>query len=238
MTGAGCSSCNSAALAGTSGGGRRKNRRNNRMRGGAMPSLSPASLTGGDSFDRDGPALANAAYGTYINDSLKLASIKNVNAMAGGGKKKRSKTAKKYRSKSKSRQQRGGFTTQQNAGFILDHRNIDDLCDAYPKIKVLVDRLRESEKERNQEISYDKKSEDLIKDIKELTQGTMDEEESGQENRGGSGVQRGGILELGAFINEAAVPFSLLVAQQRYKGRSTKGYKGRKSRKFRGSRRR
>ena len=94
MTGAGCSSCNSAALAGTSGGGRRKNRRNNRMRGGAMPSLSPASLTGGDSFDRDGPALANAAYGTYINDSLKLASIKNVNAMAGGGKKKEAKLQK------------------------------------------------------------------------------------------------------------------------------------------------
>ena len=29
--------------------------------------------------------------------------------MAGGGKKKRSKTAKKYRSKSKSKQQRGGI---------------------------------------------------------------------------------------------------------------------------------
>ena len=76
--------------------------------------------------------------------------------MAGGGKKKRSKTAKKYRSKSKSKQQRGG------------------------------------------------------------------------------------ILELGAFINEAAVPFTLLAAQQKYKTRGTKGYKGkgRKSRKFRGSRRR
>ena len=49
--------------------------------------------------------------------------------------------------------------------------------------------------------------------------------------------QRGGILELGAFINEAAVPLSLLAAQQRYR-RGTKGYKGRKSRKFRGSRRR
>lgn len=49
--------------------------------------------------------------------------------------------------------------------------------------------------------------------------------------------QRGGILELGAFINEAAVPFSLLAAQQRYR-RGTKGYKGRKSRKFRGSKRR
>ena len=238
MTGSTCSSCDTGlGVSGTSGGGRRKNRRNNRMRGGAMPSLSPASLTG-DSFDRDGPALAKAAYNLYVEKNYELASIKNVNAMAGGGKKKRSKTAKKYRSKSKSRQQRGGFTTQQNAGFILDHRNIDDLCDAYPKIKVLVDQLRKSEEERNQEISYDENSERLIKDIKKETQRQMDEEESGQENRGGSGVQRGGILELGAFINEAAVPFSLLVAQQRYKGRSTKGYKGRKSRKFRGSRRR
>ena len=154
MTDSGCSACNKGlSVPGTSGGGRRKNRRNNRMRGGAMPSLSPASLTGG-SFDRDGPVLAKAAHGTYINDSLKLASIKNINAMAGGGKKKRSKTAKKYRSKSKSKQQRGG------------------------------------------------------------------------------------ILELGALINEAAVPFTLLAAQQRYKTRGTKGYKGRKSRKFRGSSRR
>ena len=48
--------------------------------------------------------------------------------------------------------------------------------------------------------------------------------------------QRGGILELGAFINEAAVPFSLLAAQQKFKGRRTKGYRG-KSRRFRGSRR-
>ena len=51
--------------------------------------------------------------------------------------------------------------------------------------------------------------------------------------------QRGGILELGALINEAAVPITLLAAQQKYfKRRGTKGYKGRKSRKFRGSRRR
>ena len=45
--------------------------------------------------------------------------------------------------------------------------------------------------------------------------------------------QRGGILELGAFINEAAVPFSLLAAQQKFKGRRTKGYKS-KSRRVRG----
>jgi len=148
----GCSACDMGlGVPGTSGGGKRKYKRNHRMRGGAMPSLSPASLTG-DSFDRNGDALSKAAYGTYINDSLKLASIKNVNVMAGGGKRSRSKTAKKYRSKSKSKQQRGG------------------------------------------------------------------------------------ILELGAFINEAAVPITLLAAQQNFKGRRTKGYRG-KSRRFRGSRR-
>ena len=105
----GCSACDMGlGVPGTSGGGKRKYKRNHRMRGGAMPSLSPASLTG-DSFDRNGDALSKAAYGTYINDGLKLASIKNVNAMAGGGKRSRSKTAKKYKSKSKSKQQRGGI---------------------------------------------------------------------------------------------------------------------------------
>ena len=105
----GCSACDSGlGVPGTSGGGKRNRRRSNRMRGGAHLSLSPASLTG-DSFDRNGPALSKAAHATYINDSLKLASIKNVNAMAGGGKRgrSRSRTAKKYRSKSKS--QRGGI---------------------------------------------------------------------------------------------------------------------------------
>ena len=154
MTGSTCSSCETGlGVSGISGGGRRKYRRNHRMRGGAMPSLSPASLTG-DSFDSDGDKLANIAHNLYVKQNYELASIKNINAMAGGGKKKRSKTAKKYRSKSKSKQQRGG------------------------------------------------------------------------------------ILELGALINEAAVPLTLLAAQQRYKTRGTKGYKGRKSRKFRGSRRR
>jgi hypothetical protein len=140
---------------GTSGGGKRKYKRNHRMRGGAMPSLSPASLKG-DSFDSDGNVLANIAHKTYVDQNYSLASIKNINAMA-GGKKKKSKTAKKYRSKSKSKQQRGG------------------------------------------------------------------------------------ILELGALLNEAAVPLTLLAAQQKYKKRGTKGYrgtKGRKSRKFRGSKRR
>ena len=105
----GCSACDSGlGVPGTSGGGKRNRRRSNKMRGGAHLSLSPASLTG-DSFDRNGAALSKAAHATYINDSLKLASIKNVNAMAGGGKRSRSRsrTAKKYRSKSKS--QRGGI---------------------------------------------------------------------------------------------------------------------------------
>ena len=149
-----CSACdNGLGVPGTSGGGKRKYKRSHLMRGGAMPSLSPASLKG-DSFDRDGATLAKAAHNLYVKQNYELASIKNINAMAGGGKKKRSKTAKKYRSKSKSKQQRGG------------------------------------------------------------------------------------ILELGALINEAAVPLTHLAAQQRYKTRGTKGYKGRKSRKFRGSRRR
>lgn len=129
-------------------GGKRKNKC---MRGGFMSSLSPASLTG-DSFDRDGAALAKAAHNLYVRQNYELASIKNLNAMA-GGKKKRSKTAKKYRGR-------------------------------------------------------------------------------GQR-------QRGGILELGALVNEAAVPFTLLAAQQRYKKRGTKGYRGTKRRKsFRTQRRR
>jgi hypothetical protein len=132
-----------------SGGGKRKKKC---MRGGFMSSLSPASLTG-DSFDRDGAALAKAAHNLYVRQNYELASIKNLNAMAGGGKKKRSKTAKKYRGR-------------------------------------------------------------------------------GQR-------QRGGILELGALVNEAAVPFTLLAAQQRYKKRGTKGYRGTKRRKsFRTQRRR
>jgi len=153
MTGSGCSTCDTGlGVLGTSGGGKRKYKRNHRMRGGAMPSLSPASLTG-DSFDSDGAALSKAAHNLYVKQNYELASIKNVNAMAGGGKKKRSKTAKKYRSKSKSKSQRGG------------------------------------------------------------------------------------ILGLGALINEAAVPFTLLAAQQKFKRRGTKG-KSRKSRKSRGSKRR
>jgi hypothetical protein len=143
----GCTSCSGQ------GGGKRKYKR---MRGGAMLSLSPASLSSSDSFDRAGNSLANAAHKLYVEQNYELAALKNQNVMM-GGRRKKSKTAKKYRSKSKSKKQRGG------------------------------------------------------------------------------------ILELGAFINEAAVPFTLLAAQQKYKTRGTKGYKGnngRKSRKFRGSRRR
>ena len=105
----GCSACDSGlGVPGTSGGGKRQYRRSHRMRGGAHTSLSPASLTG-DSFDRNGPALSKAAHNLYVDQNYQLASIKNINAMAGGGKRKRSKTAKKYRSKSKSKQQRGGI---------------------------------------------------------------------------------------------------------------------------------
>jgi hypothetical protein len=107
----GCSACDSGlGVPGTSGGGKRSRRRSNRMRGGAHLSLSPASLTG-DSFDRNGAALSKAAHNLYVKQNYELASIKNVNAMAGGGKRgrsrSRSRTAKKYRSKSKS--QRGGI---------------------------------------------------------------------------------------------------------------------------------
>ena len=95
MTGSTCSSCDTGlGVSGTSGGGRRKYRRNHRMRGGAMPSLSPASLTG-DSFDRDGAALAKAAHNLYVKQNYELASIKNINAMAGGGKKKKKQNCKK-----------------------------------------------------------------------------------------------------------------------------------------------
>jgi len=56
----GCSVCDMGlGVPGTSGGGKRK--RSHRMRGGAMPSLSPASLTG-DSFDRNGAILSKAAH--------------------------------------------------------------------------------------------------------------------------------------------------------------------------------
>jgi hypothetical protein len=141
-----CTACD-MGLPGISSGGKRRRMNKKSQRGGALPSLSPASLSSSDSFDRAGNSLANAAHNLYVKQNYELAALKNQNVMMGG--KKRSKTAKKYKARG----------------------------------------------------------------------------------------QRGGILELGAFINEAAVPFSLLAAQQRYR-RGTKGYKGRKSRKFRGSKRR
>ena len=256
-----CSPCDLGLGGKTGGGKRRKGHRSDKMFGGRLHKrlhmfqggdktsnmfggatttnlgLNPASLTG-DSFDSDGDKLANIAHGKYINDNLKLASFKNVNAMAGGGKKKRSRTAKKYRSKSKSRQQRGGETTSEKAVYILDHPRTEALCKHSPEIKKIVDELRVANSE-----SSDKKSEELTEELiqkfrKEVMKQAK-EEEAGQEHRGGRG-QRGGILELGALLNEAAVPLTLLAAQQKYKQRTTKGYKGRgrKSRKFRMSMRR
>ena len=95
MLGLSCSSCDTGlGVPGTSGGGKKKYKRNHRMRGGFMPSLSPASLKG-DSFDRDGAALAKAAHNLYVKQNYELASIKNINAMAGGGKKKKKQNCKK-----------------------------------------------------------------------------------------------------------------------------------------------
>jgi hypothetical protein len=146
-----CSACDSGLNPGTSGGGKRKMKRGKKQqRGGAQPSLSPASLNSSDSFDRVGNVLAKAAHNLYVKQNYELAALKNQNAMMGGGRKK---TAKKYRSRSKSK----------------------------------------------------------------------------------SKQQRGGILELGALINDAAVPFTLLAAQQKYNKR--RHTKARKSRKFRSSRR-
>jgi hypothetical protein len=241
----GCSICDVGLGGKTVGGKKRKGSRSDKMFGGATTtnlSLNPASLTG-DSFDSDGDKLANIAYGRYINDSSKLASLKNVNAMAGGGmayengggKKKRSRTAKKYRSKSKSRQQRGGYTTREKASFILDSPRTEKLCEYSPKIKEIVDKLKKANSESR--TPFDKKSEELIEDFNRVVKKLMEEEEEGQ---AGGRKQRGGILELGALLNEAAVPLTLLAAQQKYKQRTTKGYKGkgRKSRKFRRSMRR
>ena len=64
-----CSACDMGlGVPGTSGGGKRKYKRNHRMRGGAMPSLSPASLKG-DSFDSDGAALSKAAHNLYVKQN-------------------------------------------------------------------------------------------------------------------------------------------------------------------------
>lgn len=244
MTGSSCSACD-MGLSKTGGGKRRGNRSDkmfggagetpNEMFGGATTTnlgLNPASLTG-DSFDKNADSLSNAAYSLYLKQSHDLASLKNVNAMA-GGKKKRSRTAKKYRSKSKSRQQRGGETTREKAGYILDSPRTEQLCEGYPKIKAIVDELKEANSKSR--TPFDKKSEKLIEQFRDEVKKQMEEEEGQAGGRG----QRGGILELGALLNEAAVPLTLLVAQQKYKQRTTKGYKGkvRKSRKFRSSRRR
>jgi len=80
--------------------------------GGKMTDLNPASLN--DSFDKSANQLANAGYQLYLKQHLDLASLKGVNVMKGGrrrrsqgvGKRKgrgRGRTAKKYSRKSKSR---------------------------------------------------------------------------------------------------------------------------------------
>jgi hypothetical protein len=77
--------------------------------GGKMSGLNPESLSGGDSFDRAGNSLANQAYGEYLNQSNKLASLKGQNAMMGGRSRKRrqrrgkGRSAKKYSRKSRSK---------------------------------------------------------------------------------------------------------------------------------------
>ena len=73
--------------------------------GGATTPLNPASLSG-DSFDRMGGALAKTAHNLYVKQNYDLAAIKNVNAMKGGRRSRR--TAKKY-SRSRSRKSGGGL---------------------------------------------------------------------------------------------------------------------------------
>ena len=73
--------------------------------GGAHSALSPASLSG-DSFDRSGAQLAKTAHNLYVKQNYDLAAIKNVNAMKGGRRLRR--TAKKY-SRSRSRRSGGGL---------------------------------------------------------------------------------------------------------------------------------
>ena len=73
--------------------------------GGATTALNPASLSG-DSFDRSGAQLAKTAHNLYVKQNYDLAAIKNVNAMKGGRRLRR--TAKKY-SRSRSRRSGGGL---------------------------------------------------------------------------------------------------------------------------------
>jgi hypothetical protein len=73
--------------------------------GGATTNLSPASLSG-DSFDRMGAQLAKTAHNLYVKQNYDLAAIKNVNAMKGGRRLRR--TSKKY-SRSRSRRSGGGL---------------------------------------------------------------------------------------------------------------------------------
>jgi len=97
-----CTSC--ASGMGMTGG--RKRNMHMHQAGGATTALSPASLSG-DSFDRMGAQLAKTAHNLYVKQNYDLAAIKNVNAMRGGRRSRR--TAKKYsRSKSRRSARRGG----------------------------------------------------------------------------------------------------------------------------------
>ena len=73
--------------------------------GGATTALSPASLSG-DSFDRMGAQLAKTAHNLYVKQNYDLAAIKNVNAMKGGRRLRR--TSKKYSRSRRSKSRSGG----------------------------------------------------------------------------------------------------------------------------------
>ena len=221
-----CNSCNVS--------GDRKYKKS--QRGGAHTSLSPASLSSSDSIDRAGNSLANAAHKVYLEKNYEMAggdtplSPKSFLPWAYqvlGGRKRKYKTAKKYRSKSKSKKQRGGFDLEMNEPRYIT--------------------ANDGRGQQYEEAAKGGKRGGSDNEPGRLAGGRSRRQRGGilcgpfgncTEAEGGRGRrQRGGILELGAFINEAAVPFGLLAAQQRYR-RGTKGYKGRKSRKFRGSKRR
>jgi hypothetical protein len=100
--------------------------------GGKMTDLNPASLN--DSFDKSANQLANAGYQLYLKQNLDLASLKGVNVMKGGrrrrsqgmGKRKgrgRGRTAKKYSRKSKSRS-RSRSRSRTHRGGGGDHQII------------------------------------------------------------------------------------------------------------------
>jgi hypothetical protein len=72
--------------------------------GGKMSVLNPESL-GGGTFDRSGGALANQAFGQYLSGSQKLSNLASsgANAMMGGKRRSKGRSAKKYSRKSRSK---------------------------------------------------------------------------------------------------------------------------------------